>query len=287
MAWYAEGHVFSEGERRAALAAYASKLGVPLKGADAKVVKTVSACSASRPAMTKPASLRVPNVPHPLPRPIQASFEQLAPPPAVAQSVEPVGVVVHVPQLHVIDQPKPVITSFSGGQSGAASVPAPAAALAAVPPVSAAPAPLPAVGHTPATPVAPPLAPIAASAAQTLQATAYAQDASDPGASACLSVASDGSHWGFKNSCQYSVQFVYCLKGDSEVLASCKDGAISGSAAPASFSALVADASMKESNVDHQFRWVACGGGAGEVIPKLDGVDPPIGRCLRARTAAR
>ena len=79
----------------------------------------------------------------------------------------------------------------------------------------------------------------------------------------------------------------YRLKGDGEILASCKDGAISGSAAPDSFSALVADASLKESNVDHQFRWVACGGGAGEVIPKLDGVDPPVGRCLRARTAAR
>jgi hypothetical protein len=116
---------------------------------------------------------------------------------------------------------------------------------------------------------------------------AYEPDTSDPGASSCLSVASDGTHWGFRNSCSYSVQFAYCLKGDTELLASCKDGAIAGSAAPGSFSALVADASMKEKNIDHGFRWVACGGGAGEVIPKLDAVDPPSGRCMRARTAEK
>ena len=98
-------------------------------------------------------------------------------------------------------------------------------------------------------------------------------------------MASDGSHWGFRNSCAYTVQFVYCLKGDAEPLAACKEGSISGSAAPGSFSALVADGGMKETNADHQFRWVACSGGAGEVVPKLDGVDPPVGRCLRARTA--
>src|SRR5438270_823382 len=31
------------------------------------------------------------------------------------------------------------------------------------------------------------------------------------GASSCLSVESDGSHWGFKNGCGYTVQFAYCL----------------------------------------------------------------------------
>jgi len=116
---------------------------------------------------------------------------------------------------------------------------------------------------------------------------AYQPDTSDPGASSCLTVESDGSHWGFRNGCHSSVQFVYCLKGESESLASCKDGTIAGSAAPDSFSALVTDASMKEQNVNHQFRWLACSGGAGEVIPKLDGVDPPTGRCLRARTAEK
>src|SRR5204862_6364458 len=33
------------------------------------------------------------------------------------------------------------------------------------------------------------------------------------GASNCLWVESDGSHWGFRNKCEYTVQFAYCLMG--------------------------------------------------------------------------
>ena len=33
--------------------------------------------------------------------------------------------------------------------------------------------------------------------------------------------------------------------------------------------------------LDHDFRWVACGGGAGEVVVHLDRIDPPEGRCVR------
>jgi hypothetical protein len=280
MAWYPDGHAFSEPERRAALAAYASKLGVTLKGADAKAVMHSTACNAplapTLPAATKAATGPIRNVPHPLARPIQASFEQPATPTSVAQSSAQQPIFVRTSQVHLIDAPKPEILSFAGGQSSSGATHA------------AAPLPAPVATSTPPTLPAPTATPPAVSVASAAPATAaYQPDTSDPGASSCLAVASDGTHWGFKNGCHYSVQFAYCLKGDDELLASCKDGAISGSAAPDSFSALVADASLKESNVDHQFRWVACGGGAGEVIPKLDGVDPPVGRCLRARTAAR
>ena len=292
MAWYPDGHAFSETERRAALAAYASKLGVTLKGADAKAVLHSSACNTpaapTLPAATKTASGPIRNVPHPLARPIQASFEQPAAPGSVASSpAQQQPIFVRTSQVHLIDAPKPAILSFAGGQSSSAATGA------------ATPLPVPALAVTPS-PVAPlpPAAPSAAASAPALSpspaplvsptaSAAYQPDTTDPGASSCLAVASDGAHWGFRNGCHYSVQFAYCLKGDNELLASCRDGAIAGSAAPDSFSALVGDASLKESNVDHQFRWVACGGGAGEVIPKLDGVDPPVGRCLRARTAAR
>ena len=40
-------------------------------------------------------------------------------------------------------------------------------------------------------------------------------------ASACLKVESDGSHWGFRNGCGYSVQFSYCTWHGSEPLAAC------------------------------------------------------------------
>jgi hypothetical protein len=100
------------------------------------------------------------------------------------------------------------------------------------------------------------------------------------GASTCLSVESDGTHWGFRNHCGYTVQFAYCLMGGKQ-LASCSDGAVAGSVAGNGFGALVADESLKETDAKHDFRWVACQGGAGEVIPHLDQIDPPSGRCVR------
>ena len=298
-AWYPEGHSFSEAERKAALAAYASKLGVALKGADAKSVPHTSACSAPAVA-AKAASVRGRSGAHSQPRTIPASFEQPAPPAGAEQAASQQPIFVRTSQVHLIDAPKPVYATSAGGQSMMAALPAAAASAPSGPPaVAAAPAALPAVTSAPvatAAPAAAPVAPPAAAAPAATQiastapapaapSTAYQPDTSDPGASSCLAVESDGSHWGFKNGCHYSVQFVYCLKGEGESLASCRDGTIAGSAAPDSFSALVSDGSMKEQNVNHQFRWLACSGGAGEVIPKLDGIDPPTGRCLRARTA--
>jgi len=295
--WYPEGHIFSDGDRRAALAEYASKLGVAFKVAGRHSGKPAAACMMSplgatspAPPVATPAVLQLKAVPHPLPRPIQASYEIPPPrivptpaplPPAAKQSVPALAAVeVRTSQVHLIDPPKPNIPNFAGGEYAA---PAPdhhvsAAVIEAVPPAAPAPA-------------APPAAPQKQAVSQPAPAAVaalnpYQPDLTDTGASSCLSVASDGTHWGFKNSCGYSVQFAYCLKGDAEVLAACKNGTIGGSAAPNSFSALVGDASMKEKSVDHEFRWVACGGGAGEVIPKLDSVDPPVGRCLRARQAA-
>jgi hypothetical protein len=108
---------------------------------------------------------------------------------------------------------------------------------------------------------------------------------SGPSASACLNVESDGTHWGFRNSCGFSVQFAYCLMGDPGGLASCADGGIAGSVAPNGFGALVADQSIRETGNDHDFRWVACQGGAGEVVPHLDRSDPPAGRCVRPKAS--
>ena len=100
-------------------------------------------------------------------------------------------------------------------------------------------------------------------------------------ASSCLNVESDGQHWAFRNRCSYDVQFAYCLMNAADPLASCAKGAVSGSVSPNGSSALIADRSLTETNADHDFRWVACGGGAGEVVVHLDQSDPPAGRCVR------
>ena len=102
-----------------------------------------------------------------------------------------------------------------------------------------------------------------------------------PGASTCLNVESDGQHWGFRNKCGYSVQYAYCTMDGRNQLTACKDGFVGGSVAANGFGVLVADQNLRALNENHDFRWVACQGGAGEVIARLDRTDPPVGRCVR------
>jgi hypothetical protein len=95
-------------------------------------------------------------------------------------------------------------------------------------------------------------------------------------------VESNGTHWGFRNHCPADIQFSYCLLNSSDRLISCSTGAAAGSVAGNGFSALVADTSIKDPRANRAFRWVGCVGGAGEVSPRLDRIDPPMGRCLHS-----
>jgi hypothetical protein len=109
-------------------------------------------------------------------------------------------------------------------------------------------------------------------------------------ASQCLKVDSDGGHWGFRNNCGFAVQFAYCMADSGDNLIACgTHGAVTtsatGSVAANGFGALMADASLKDKDAAHNFRWIACGGGAGEVVAHLDQFEPPAGRCERTRTA--
>jgi hypothetical protein len=119
--------------------------------------------------------------------------------------------------------------------------------------------------------------------------SAAASDHND--ASHCLKVDSDGSHWGFRNSCDFAVQFAYCMAGGDDGLTACGNHDVvttsaTGSVAANGFGALMADNSIQEKDAAHSFRWVACNGGAGEVVAHLDHSEPPAGRCERAHTAA-
>ena len=232
MKWYPQGHVFAESERKEALAAYASKLGL---ASDQKVSKPVSSC-ADAPATTasvapkaqKPVRLAAAHAPKSLTMPKKVQVRDSA--------------------VHTIDAP-----------------------IAPVPPEIAQGA---LVG-----------APVAAAAADTgahmIQASAKV--AANHGASNCLSIDSDGQNWGFRNACDNSVQFAYCLQNGKDSATACGSGTAIGGVARNGFFALIASSAVIDDN--HQFRWVACSGDAGTVTPHLDRSDPPAGRCVRSQNS--
>jgi hypothetical protein len=245
-AWYPEGHVFSTDERKAALAQYASRLG--LADAGEKRTETSHGCNAaSAPAADS-------NV-----KKADAPKAEAAKPAVLASAA---GAAVAAGALAGKVAPK---TADVAANAAANAIDVRTSEVHAIDAVAAVAKPEEKTG----TPAPQRLASLEQPAAETPK-----------GASGCLSVESDGSHWGFKNRCGYTVQFAYCLMGGS-LLASCKDGAVVGSVAGNGFGALVSDESLKETDVAHDFRWVACQGGAGEVIPHLDETNPPSGRCVR------
>ncbi|MGN6515348.1 MAG: hypothetical protein ACTHLR_05860 [Rhizomicrobium sp.] len=103
------------------------------------------------------------------------------------------------------------------------------------------------------------------------------------GASNCLSIDSDGQNWGFRNACDNSVQFAYCLENGRDPQTACGTGTASGGVAKNGFFALIASTAVIDDN--HQFRWVACSGDAGTVTPHLDRSSPPAGRCVRSQNS--
>ncbi len=215
--WYPPGHVFSEADKKAALSAYASRLGLPVAagesgGGCSSAVAPVAMGSAP-PASAKPekqSSVKAPV------RAAKASFS--------------IGDYKGLDAVAVRSSPVRTVDASSVGETVAA------------PPD---------------------------------------KDA----ASTCLKVDSDGSHWGFRNDCGFAVQFSYCMASGSS-LAACDKGPVAGSVAAHGFGALSADSSLKENDAHHRFRWIACGGGAGEVLAHLDRFEPPAGRCERTRTAS-
>ncbi len=226
--WYPDGHVFSDSEKKAALADYAARLGLAQPAADGCGVLAPAALMAAPETVTLSPHI-ADKRPQPKPRAVKTAF---APPkpgaPAKAAALTPVT--VKDSQVHTIDD----------------MVPAPAANAVLA---------------------------------------GMQQEAKAPDPSRCLKVDSDGLNWGFRNACDFAVQFAYCVPGGSS-LAACDKGGAPGSVAAKGFGALMADRSLSESGVDHSFRWIACAGGAGEVVAHLEKADPPSGRCDRAEIAA-
>lgn len=232
--WYPDGHVFSEADKKVALADYAARLGLAGGAADAP------ACNGA------------------VPTPAKAALEAVTPVPRPAAAEQ------HRPQA----KPRAVKTAFLPK----ASVPmGPPNTVVALTPVVVKDSQVHTIDD---------MVPAAAAAASV---TGMKQDAKADGTdpSRCLKVDSDGLSWGFRNACDFSVQFAYCVPADTG-LAACAKGGAPGSVAAHGFGALMADKSLSEAGTDHSFRWIACAGGAGEVIAHLEKADPPSGRCDRA-----
>jgi hypothetical protein len=246
-AWYPSGHTFSDGEKKAALNAYASRLGLPVAANDTSAgcaaAPKPQAANVAPPAPAAPAS--------PAPPSAKAKPERHAAakiPARIAKASYRIGdyqpkaleqVAVKTSEIHTID--------------AAISVPqvSTTIAMGAPPPASS--------------------------------------DKNDAGH--CLKVDSNGSHWGFRNSCGFAVQFAYCMADGGNNLTACGSNnnvitSVAGSVAAGSFGALMPDTSLKEKDSGHSFRWIACEGGAGEVVAHLDHFEPPAGRCERTRSAS-
>ncbi|HEY2032681.1 MAG TPA: hypothetical protein VGH02_03235 [Rhizomicrobium sp.] len=236
MKWYPQGHVFAESERKEALAAYASKLGL---ASEQKASAPVTSC-ADAPSTTASVASKAQ-------KPVRLAAIH-----APKSLTAPKSVLVRDSAIHTIDAPVP-----------------PEIAKGAL------------VG---AVPVAPPVAaPVLANdtGAHLIQASAKVSVSANHGAANCLSIDSDGQNWGFRNACDNSVQFAYCLQNGKDTATACGTGAATGGVARNGFFALIASSAVIDDN--HQFRWVACSGDAGTVTPHLDRSDPPAGRCVRSQ----
>ena len=248
-AWYPQGHQFSDADKKIALNAYASRLGLPVAVSDAG-----NGCSAPAAPAAQTASIAPSAAPSAAPAHAAASrahperHAEVKIPARMAKASYRIGdyqaakeleaVSVKTSEVHLIDPAD-----------------APAAAI---------------------------------SIPETVRVAA-APDRNN--ASSCLKVDSDGGHWGFRNACDFAVQFAYCMAGGSDGLTACGSHdvvttSVTGSVAAHSFGALTADTSLSDKDAAHNFRWVACGGGAGEVVAHLDRYEPPAGRCERAQTAS-
>jgi hypothetical protein len=261
-AWYPAGHSFSDAEKKTALNAYASKLGLAVAASD-----TSNGCLAApkpQAANIAPLGTITPRVaappvalatPKARPERHAEAKPRIAPAARIAKASYRIGDYQPSTPAKGGLEPVAVKTSEIHTVDGAIAVPSISSALA----ISAAPV------------------------------STAANDKND--ASHCLKVDTDGGHWGFRNSCDFAVQFAYCMAGSGDSLTACGDKnavttSAAGSVAANGFGALMADNSLKDKDATHHFRWIACGGGAGEVLAHLDHFEPPAGRCERTRTAS-
>ncbi len=222
--WYPEGHVFSAAEREAAVAAYASRLGV-------RAGFAVSASCGSSPSLQADSTSQKGSASAHAARSHRISAAKTAMSRALPE-ISATPVVVRASDVHPID--------------GAFSVPVPQT--------------------------------------QTAQATETVEKVVAPATpSQCLSVEAEGANVGFRNHCGFEVQFAWCVVDAADPVRLCGSGSEVGGVGANGFGPLFAERSPNA--MEHEFRWIACGGARKEVVPKLVRTEPPAGQCVRARAS--
>ena len=250
-AWYPTGHQFSDLEKKAALSAFASKLGLPVMAAD--MSNGCAVAPVAKPASLAPSGNIAPAAPTP-----RTAARAKADRKSEARNDVKIPVRMAKASYHVGDYQ----------------------AAKELETVTVKPSDVHAIDSS--------LNGLAISAPDIDERGAGNRN----DASRCLKVDSDGSHWGFRNNCDFAVQFAYCMAEGSDNLTACGSNNVvttsaTGSVAARGFGALMSDTSLADKDASHKFRWIACGGGAGEVAAHLDRADPPAGRCEKAQTAAK
>jgi hypothetical protein len=245
VSWYPSDHVFGAAEKRAALEAYADRLGIAehsRKTAHAPAPACAPAAARSTRKQTASSSASSAAGPYKI-----GMYQGSTIPNSGAAGMTPVA--VRTSQVHMID--------------GAVAAP-----LAAISPPAAA---------------APPAAPVLQQAVAVTTAPAAMPDGH--GASDCLTVENDGANIGFRNQCGYGVAFAYCIQKAGDPANDCGTGAKPGSVSANGYTLLLSDPSIKTASSEHDFRWVACSGSTASVVAHLDRADPPAGRCTRLGTS--
>jgi hypothetical protein len=279
--FYPEGHVFSLDERKAALAEFAGRLGLADLATNSAVgkhhcglaieVRLPSPPATDTAAATEGPGTRSSQAQAAARQPALAPVITLFPPPSNLPSSDSAAAAAAalLSQLPATGTRAASDADLSVASEKRAPEVRTPSALPAVQVINVRPSQVQPVDKAPDSGTSSPLKPTPSDAS------------AESGASSCLSVESDGMHWGFRNQCGYDVQFAYCTMDERNPLTGCRERAVGGSVAPNSFGVLVVDENLRAVNARHDFRWVACKGGAGEVIARLDQVDPPSGRCIR------
>jgi hypothetical protein len=249
--WYPADHVFAVAEKRAALAAYADRLGIGDRKAAHLAVACVPAAPAAKARNTAHTTAPLISVSRPT--------TEIAIKGAGGGALVPV--VVRNSIVHPIDSA--IATPKTAGPASTSPLTTPLAPQLVQASVQQA---------APPSPATPPSAP------QALQPAAP----TGSGASDCLSVETNGADVGFRNHCAFGVQFAYCLKRSGDAAAACDADARTGAVAANGFAAVLRDTGIKTAEAEHDFRWVACSGNTNDVVVHLDRADPPAGRCVRA-----
>jgi hypothetical protein len=275
-AWYPPGHSFSDVEKKTALNAYASKLGLPVT---ANV--TSGGCAASpQAANTPPASTPSINSPAAAGPPGTSAPSAAAP---VAKAKPERKAQVKSPMRAAALRETPVRAAKVSYRIG--DYQPGTAAKAGLESVSVKTSEIHTVDGAIAVPT------LSGAMAMTPPSLPSSDPSGEKDASRCLKVDSDGKSWGFRNGCDFAVQFAYCMADGDSSLTACGPGgpvitSVAGSVAANGFGALSADTSLKDKDGSYKYRWVACAGGAGEVVARLDQSNPPSGRCERSRSAS-